>query len=160
MFFLPQNFWEIRNTGKKGRGVFCLNEIKAKTIIGEYTGIKIKIEEYDLEKDKDGLYLMFLNDKYAIYPDLEIDDIHLINHSCNPNCWIFNTGKHIYFFALRDIKIGEELTVSYLLPPIGECKPCNHNCFCESDNCSGTMHQTENQYNRWQKFQETFIPQE
>ena len=153
MFLISNNYWEIRNTKKKGRGVFCLKPIKAKTIIGEYTGTKIKIEEYDLDRDKDGLYLMFLNDKYAIYPDLKIQDIHLINHSCNPNCWIFNTKKHIYFFTLRDIGVGEELTISYLLPPIGNSNPCNHKCYCGSVNCTGTMHQTEANYNKWQKFQ-------
>ena len=152
MFLIPRNFWEIRNTNKKGRGVFANKPIKAKTIIGEYTGQKIKIEEYELEKDKDGLYLMFLNDKYAIYPDLEKDDVHLINHSCNPNCWIFNNKKHIYFFTLRDIKVGEELTISYLLPPIGNCNPCTHQCYCGSKNCTGTMHQTEKQYEKWQEF--------
>lgn len=153
MFLIDKAYWEIRNTNKKGRGVFAKKEIKAKTIIGEYTGTKIKIEEYDLDHDKDGLYLMFLNDKYAIYPDLYKNDIHLINHSCSPNCWVFNTKKHVYFFALRDIKVGEELSISYLLPPVGNCNPCTHKCYCEDLRCTGSMHQTELNYNKWQNFQ-------
>jgi len=117
---------------------------------------KIKIEEYDLDKDKDGLYLMFLNDKYAIYPDLTKNDIHLINHSCEPNCWILNNKGCVYFFALRDIKVGEEITISYLLPPKSEaCNPCPHNCKCGSKNCTGTMHLSEEVFNKWQKFQES-----
>lgn len=153
MFLISDDYWEVRDTNKKGRGIFCLKDIKADTIIGQYTGQKIKIEEYDLEKDKEGLYLMFLNDKYAIYPDLTKSDIHLINHSCKPNCWIFNTKKNVYFFALKNIKKDEELTISYLLPPIGNCNPCAHFCYCGSKNCTGTMHQTEIMYNKWQKFQ-------
>ena len=156
MFLITKNYWQVRETKNRGKGVFCKKEIKVKTIIGEYTGKKIKIEEYDLDKDKDGLYLMFLNDKYAIYPDLTKNDIHLINHSCEPNCWILNNKGCVYFFALRDIKVGEEITISYLLPPKSEaCNPCPHNCKCGSKNCTGTMHLSEEVFNKWQKFQES-----
>lgn len=155
MFLIHKNFYQIKNTKDKGRGVFAKKDIKAKTIIGEYTGEKIEIEKYDLEKDKDGLYLMFLDDKYAIYPDLKSGDIHLINHSCKPNCWILNSGGKVYFFSLRDIKVGEELTISYLLPPKDKtCDPCNHDCKCESKKCTGTMHQSKENFVKWQKFQQ------
>ncbi len=154
MFLISKNYYQIKKTIDRGRGVFCKKEIKAKTIIGEYTGTKIKIAEYDLDKDKDGLYLMFLDDKYAIYPDLDTEDIHLINHSCNPNCWILNSKGRVFFFALHDIKVGEELTISYLLPPKDKtCNPCIHNCYCGSKKCSGTMHQSQMQFKRWQAFQ-------
>lgn len=155
MFLISKDYYLIKKTENKGRGVFAKLEIKAKTIIGEYTGKKIKIAEYNLAKDKDGLYLMFLNDKFAIYPNLTKKDIHLINHSCQPNCWILNTKGHIYFFALRDIKIGEEITISYLLPPKDKtCNPCTHNCYCESKICTGTMHLTKAKFKLWQAFQD------
>lgn len=158
MFLLTNRYWEIKNTKNKGRGVFCKKEIKAKTIIGEYTGKKVEIEKYDLEKDKDGLYLMFLDDKYAIYPDLNSEDIHLINHSCEPNCWILNTKDKVFFFALRNIKVGEELTISYLLPPKDKtCNPCSHDCKCKSKKCTGTMHLSEDAFNKWQKFQKDLV---
>jgi SET domain-containing protein len=154
MFFIDKSFYQIKKTKNKGLGVFAKKEIKAKTIIGEYTGTRVKIEEYDMEKDKDGLYLMFLDDTYAIYPDLNMEDIHLINHSCEPNCWMINHNGHVYFFAFCDIKKGEELTISYLLPPKDEtCNPCMHNCYCGNKKCTGTMHQTVKEFNRWQKFQ-------
>lgn len=158
MFLIDNSYYNIKNTADKGRGVFAKKEIKAKTIIGQYTGTKVEIEKYDLEKDKDGLYLMFLDDKYAIYPDLNSNDIHLINHSCEPNCWILNTAGKVFFFTLRAIKIGEELTISYLLPPKDEtCNPCPHNCYCGSKRCIGTMHQSAMNFNKWQKFQESLI---
>lgn len=155
MFFIDKSFYQIKKTRKKGLGVFAKKKIDAKTIIGEYTGEKIEIEKYDLEKDKDGLYLMFLDDNYAIYPDLNTVDIHLLNHSCEPNCWILNTNGKVYFFALRGIDIGEELTISYLLPPKDKnCKPCTHNCYCGSVRCTGTMHQSKENFKKWQKFQD------
>ncbi len=154
MFFISKDYYQVKNTSHKGRGVFVKKKIKAKMIIGEYTGERIEIEKYDLEKDKDGLYLMFLDDKYAIYPDLNTVDIHLLNHSCQSNCWILNTNGKVYFFALRDIDIGEELTISYLLPPKDKsCKPCTHNCYCGSVRCTGTMHQSKEKFKKWQKFQ-------
>lgn len=156
MFLINSDYYEVKKTHDRGRGVFCKKEIKAKTIIGEYTGTKVEIEKYDLEKDKDGLYLMFLDDKYAIYPDLKKEDIHLINHSCEPNCWILNTKGKVFFFALKNIKLGEELTISYLLPPKDEtCNPCPHDCKCGSKRCTGTMHQTVEKFTKWQKFQES-----
>lgn len=165
MFFISKDYYNIKNTKNKGRGVFAKKIIKQKTIIGEYTGSKVKIEEYDLEKDKDGLYLMFLDDKYAIYPDLNKKDIYLINHSCEPNCWILstawpvralvNSGGRVLFFALRDIKKGEELTISYLLPPKDKtCNPCPHVCYCGGKKCTGTMHQTREEFEKWQKVQD------
>lgn len=154
MFFISKDYYNIKNTMGKGRGVFVKKLIKQKTIIGEYTGQKIEIEKYDLEKDKDGLYLMFLNNKYAIYPDLTKVDIHLINHSCDPNCWILNSKDRVFFFALRDIKISEELTISYLLSPKDKtCNPCLHDCYCGSKKCTGIMHQSQEQFERWQAFQ-------
>ncbi len=156
MFLIDSSCYQVKKTKVKGRGVFAKKVIKSKTIIGEYTGKKVEIEKYDLEKDKNGLYLMFLDDKYAIYPDLSKIDIHLINHSCEPNCWIFNHNGHIYFFTLRDIKVGEELTISYLLPPKDDtCNPCTHNCYCGSKDCTGTMHQSLKDFKNWQKFQES-----
>ncbi len=155
MFFISKDYYQIKKTRKKGLGVFAKKKIKAKMIIGEYTGERIEIEKYDLEKDKDGLYLMFLDDKYAIYPDLNTEGIHLFNHSCESNCWILNTSGKVYFFALRDIDMGEELTISYLLPPKDKsCKPCTHNCYCGSVRCTGTMHQSKEKFKKWQKFQD------
>jgi len=154
MFFISKDYFNIKNTKQKGRGVFAKKIIKQKTIIGEYTGTKVEIEKYDLEKDKDGLYLMFLNDEYAIYPNLNTIDLHLINHSCEPNCWILNSGGRVFFFTLRDIRVGEELTISYLLPPKDKtCNPCSHDCYCGSNRCTGTMHQTVKEFNKWQNFQ-------
>lgn len=156
MFLIPKSYYQIKKTKNRGRGVFVKREIKQKTIIGEYTGEKIKIAEYDLEKDREGLYLMYLDDTYAIYPDPTKIDIHLINHSCEPNCWMINHRDHIYFFALRDIKKNEELTISYLLPPKDKtCNPCTHDCKCRSKSCTGTMHQSIENFKKWQKFQES-----
>jgi len=97
---------------------------------------------------------MYFTDTACIYPNLKKPGIHLLNHSCSPNCWIYIYCGHTLFFALRDINPGEELTISYLLSPLDEtCNPCTHDCKCKSKSCTGTMHLTQDKYEMWQKFQ-------
>jgi len=72
MFLISNDYYKIKNTKNKGRGVFAKKGIKTKTIVGEYTGEKIEIEKYDLEKDKEGLYLM-LGMRCIIYPWPQLD---------------------------------------------------------------------------------------
>ena len=38
------------------------------------------------------------------------------NHSCNPNCFYFGIANMLIVKAIKDIKKGEELTVSYIEP--------------------------------------------
>lgn len=154
MFLLPDGHWEIKKTKDKGRGVFAKKKIQTSTVIGDYLGKIIRTAEYDLEKDKNGLYLMYYTDEAGIYPDLKKPGLHLINHSCSPNCWISVYRGHTLFFALRNVKPDEELTIAYLLAPKdGTCNPCTHTCKCGSKSCTGTMHLTKEKYEKWQKFQ-------
>ena len=154
MFLLKDDFWEIKKTKAKGKGVFAKKEIAAGTTIGDYLGKVIKTAEYDLNKDKEGLYLMYYSDEASIYPNLKKPDIHLMNHACFPNCWLYIYKGHTLLFALRKMKPGEELTISYLLAPNdGSCNPCPHVCKCGSKNCTGTMHLSKDKYIKWQEFQ-------
>lgn len=155
MFFIPDDSWEIIQTAKKGFGVFVKKKILSGTIIGDYLGTVINIAEYNLDNDKNGLYLMYYTDQASIYPDLSKPGIHLLNHSCSPNCWIYTYHGHTLFFALRDIDPDEELTISYLLSPKdATCNPCTHDCRCGNIYCTGTMHLPKTSYERWQKFQD------
>lgn len=154
MFLLKDSYWQVKKTKEKGYGIFAKKEIKTGTIIGDYLGKVIKISEFDLNNDKKRLYLMYLTDQAAIFPDLSKPGIHLLNHSCAPNCWIYTYRGHTLFFALRKIEQGDELTISYLLSPKSKnCKPCTHTCKCKSKFCTGTMHLSEEKYQKWQKFQ-------
>ena len=155
MFLLKNIDLEVKKTKEKGYGVFSKKEIKSGTVISDYLGKIINIAEYDLDNDKKGLYLMYFTDQASIYPDLTKPGPHLLNHSCEPNCWVYIYHGHTLFFALRKIKPGEELTISYLLSPKDKmCNPCNHNCKCESKLCTGTMHMSKNEYKKWQAFQD------
>ena len=151
MILLPSDYWEIRNTKKKGRGLFAKKEIPKGTIIGDYLG-KV-IHPRDAVVDEENFYLMYYHDSAAIVPEIDKPGVHLLNHSCVPNAWLFIYKGHTLAFALRQILKGEELTIPYLLSPKDEfCKPCLHVCKCGHLRCNKTMHLSKDKYDSWRKF--------
>jgi len=154
MIFLPPKFWEVKETKNKGKGIFAKKEIKKGVVIGDYIGKLIHPKDVDLEKME--AYLMYYSDEACIYPDLKSPGVHLLNHSCSPNSFLYTYKSHTLVFTLRKILKEEELTISYQLPPISEFeKICTHQCRCESKSCTKTMHLTEEQYQKWRNFQDT-----
>ncbi len=153
MFLLSDEYWEIRNTKSKGRGVFAKKDISKGTVIGDYIG-KI-IRPQDALIDEENFYLMYYHDHAVISPDLEKPGVHLLNHSCKPNAFLYIYKGRTLAFALERISKGEELTIPYLLAPKDEfCEPCLHVCRCGNLKCSGTMHLSKERYEKWSKFNE------
>ena len=153
MFFLEDNQWEVRKTTKKGRGVFTKTDIEPGTIIGDYLGKVVHPADEETIQDEACFYLMYYHDRASIFPDLKKPGIHLLNHSCTPNVWMYTYKGHTLFFALRKIFTGEELLVNYLLSPLDDtCKPCEHMCHCGTVICHQTMHLTEKKYDQWSSF--------
>ncbi len=154
MFLIDKEYWKVKTTKSKGKGVFAKKEIAKGTIIGDYMGRVIRTKDFDFKKEADNLYLMYYHDQASIYPDLDKPGIHLINHSCIPNCWIYTLHGHTLIFALKKILPSEELTISYLLPPQSPlCNPCPHICKCGNKICSGTFHLPEDGFKKWRMFQ-------
>lgn len=147
MFVIPKSYWQVLGTGKKGRGVFAVKKIKKGTLIGDYLGKLVRYEEID---EADYPYLMYFNDQRGIVADKNQVGVHLLNHSCDPNCSMQPTRKYMSFVATKNINPGEELTISYKYPPQDFCTNCSHECFCGSANCLGTMHTLKEEYERWQ----------
>jgi len=151
MILLSNDYWEVRKTKNKGKGLFAKKNISRATVIGDYLGIILRPE--DTIVDEENFYLMYYSDNAVISPDLKKPGVHLINHSCVPNCFIYIYRRHTLAFALRDIKTNEELTIPYLLPPKDKfCNPCKHICKCGNIKCRHTMHLSKQQYDNWQKF--------
>lgn len=153
MFLIPKDFWEVRKTAKKGRGIFATKEIAPGILIGDYLGKVISpAEENDID-EKDNFYLMYYHDRASIFPDLTKPGIHLLNHSCTPNTWMTTHRGHTLFFTLRKIFPGEEITINYLLSPLDDtCSPCTHLCSCEGVICYQTMHLPSKKYDVWSKY--------
>lgn len=153
MFFLPVGSWEVRELPVKGRGVFTLVEIEPGVVIGDYIGKLMRPS--DIDEEKDGLYEMYFSTRASLFPNTSKPGVHLLNHSCEPNCWLFTYYGHTLFFSLRKIFPGEELTISYLLGLKSDCNDdCDHDCHCGSTICTGTMHLAKDKYEKWWRFEE------
>ena len=59
MFLFSNDYWEIKITSKKGKGVFAKKDIPPGTVIGDYLGIPILDKNYD--ENKSGLFDMYFN---------------------------------------------------------------------------------------------------
>jgi SET domain-containing protein len=117
-----------------GKGLFATQEIKKGTRIIQYIGEKIPKSASEERLDDDNAYIMYLNTRYDIDGKTRQNRARYINHSCDPNCALDNTGRAIWIVAIRDIPAGEELSYDYGFAP-AECAeyPCN----CGAKNCCG-----------------------
>lgn len=155
MILLGKDYWEVNTTKNKGQGLFAKKDLNPGIVIGDYLGKVLRSSEIDLPPEQINLYLMYYHDRAAIYPNLEKPGIHLVNHSCMPNCALFTYKGHILFFSLRQIFAGEELTVAYMLSPKDDyCDPCTHICKCGTKLCTHSMHLSPERYEKWRAFQE------
>ena len=113
------NEWfAVRNAGKKGKGGFAIKLIPKGTQIIEYKGklISKQVSEKKAGKHrrKKQVWIFELNDKYDIDGSRGGNEARFINHSHNPNCEAINyDDEEVWIEAIRDIEPGEELTYDY-----------------------------------------------
>lgn len=124
----------VDNSRIDRQGLFAAIDIKQGTRIIRYLGEKIPKEEGERRLEQDNQYIFHLNERYDIDGKTLKNTARYINHSCDPNCEIANTGRTIWIVAARDIQEGEELTYNYGFTP-DECEdyPCN----CGAKQCCG-----------------------
>jgi uncharacterized protein len=98
--------------GTHGLGLFTTVPWKKGDLVIEYTGEKITVDEANR---RGGQYLFELTDDWTIDGRGRENLARYINHACRPNCEpeIDETESHIYIYAKRAIKSGEELTYNY-----------------------------------------------
>jgi hypothetical protein len=153
MFLIPNDSWKVKKTAQKGRGIFAARDIAPGTLIGDYLGKVVSPAEENNIDEKDNFYLMYYHDRASIFPDLSQPGVHLLNHSCTPNSWMYTYKGHTLFFTIRKVFKGEELTINYLLSPQDStCAPCTHLCSCEGVICQETMHLGKKKYEAWSAF--------
>ncbi|MFC0275035.1 SET domain-containing protein [Metabacillus herbersteinensis] len=110
---MVSNSFKIKDTQKYGRGAFAICDIKKGEIIEASPVIVIPKEEVE------HLNKTILSDYWFYWGEEEraiaLGYGSIFNHSYTPNasfyCYLPNLT--IYFYAIRDIKNGEEITTNY-----------------------------------------------
>ena len=119
-----------------GKGLYALENIPAKRKIGSLAGkIISKKAAREKAKNKMSISIVELWNGKALDASVYNNEIRYINHSCQPNTYMRTLGNHVEFYALRAIKIDEELTCNY--------GPTHHDgskkCMCGAPGCKGFL---------------------
>ena len=126
----------IHKSHINGQGCFATIPFKRGRKIAEYTGERIN----DLEAQKRArkrriLRICDIDGRFSIDGSRGGNGTHYINHCCEPNAYMRTLYGHVLFFALRDIRAGEEITIDYEQT----LHPDSKRCFCGAESCRGTI---------------------
>jgi SET domain-containing protein len=129
----------IRKSKINGKGCFATIPFKRGRKIAEYTGERIN----DLEAQKRSrrrriLRICDIDGRFSIDGSRGGNGTHYINHCCEPNAYMRTLYGHVLFFALREIRAGEEITIDYEQT----LHPDSKRCFCGAKSCRGTINRT------------------
>ena len=142
-----RDFIRVGRSPIDGTGVFAKRKIPKGARIIEYTGARVPIDAVvavQAEGPPAAVYAFRLNETTIIDGACGGNDSRYVNHSCAPNCEALCFDDHMYFYALRDIPRGEELTFDYRLNASSPRRPTKraraaYACRCGSPHCRGTM---------------------
>lgn len=113
MRYRPSELIEVRQAGKKGRGVFARKRIRKGRVIERAPVVVMQVREVFGAGPRTTLadyVFSWGRGKVAFACGYGA----LYNHSYEPNAVYYAAGaKAQLFVALRDIKAGEEITVNY-----------------------------------------------
>jgi len=105
----------VKNSPLHGLGCFTTVRFLKGNRISEYAGEKIsRREAMRRMKGPNGKRISELEAEWYIDGSVDGNQTQYINHSCDPNADAFVIGGSLIIFALREIEIGEEITVDYL----------------------------------------------
>jgi hypothetical protein len=93
-----------------GLGLFAVEPIPARRRVIEYVGPLIANEV--VEKSR-GKYYFGVNTKWSIDGRARSNTARYINHSCQPNAEAFISGRRVWVWSKRNIRVGEEITIDY-----------------------------------------------
>lgn len=117
-----------------GKGAYALQRIPARKKIGDLGGVIITMKEaMKLIKDLKVINLVELDDDLALNASANPNDMRFINHSCGPNTYLRVMKNRVEFYALRNIRKGEELSCDYGETHHEGKLPCK----CGARNCRG-----------------------
>lgn len=119
----------MKQTKHRGRGVFTSVDIPAKSPVIEIVG-DLHMGDADSLESSDWLQIGY---KRFIGLSGGVDD--MINHSCDPNCYIYTVGKRAILYSLYVIKAGSEITFDYSTTSTDTLDSWKMDCRCNSYKC-------------------------
>jgi SET domain-containing protein len=126
----------VKKSSINGKGCFAAVCFPRGKLIAEYTGERITNAEAERRaKGRRVLRICAINTHWSLDGSLGGNGTHYINHSCQPNSFMKILYGHIQFYALRDIKPGEEITIDYEYTLHSDKK----RCYCGARLCRGTI---------------------
>lgn len=127
---------EIKCSKIDGKGAFAIQDIPAKKKIGNLAGEIIKLKEARRRSERtQRVAIVEFGDGRALDASINPNQLRYVNHSCQPNSFMRVCFSRVEFYALRQIKKGEELTCDYgLTHHDGKLR-----CKCGAINCKNYL---------------------
>ena len=100
-----------RKRGLSGLGLVCVEDIRKGQTIVEYSGKRVNDAKADTLSNR---YIFEVKKNVNIDGSSRKNLARYVNHSCKPNCdYSIRKSGRVFYYALKKIKAGEELTVDY-----------------------------------------------
>jgi hypothetical protein len=109
----------------QGSGVFTAEAMRRGTVLLHINDSRVLDSDHPLRPDhgESLIHRDFLPDGSVVL--MQPPERH-VNHSCDPNCYVYSAHRERYLIAKRDIAAGEELLIDYAINAIGgEYWTCN-----------------------------------
>lgn len=129
-------WFAVRPSPIDGRGLFARRRLPARRKIGEMIGEVITVQEGRRRaQGRRRLALVELGDGTAIDGSRTRQFFRYVNHSCAPNTYMRIAHRRVEFYALRDIRPGEEITCDY----VESHHEGRLRCRCGAPRCRGAI---------------------
>jgi uncharacterized protein len=132
---------EVRQTDRRGKGIFAKEEIKKGEMLFVMGGYILTIEDENNLKGVVTDKPIEISEWFSIGPrkpaDLNRMPQHYVNHSCNPNAGF---KGQIFMVAMKKIRGGVQITYDYAM--VMTANPASNTyfkmrCLCGAQNCRG-----------------------
>lgn len=119
-----------------GKGAYALGRIPKRKKIGDLGGVIISLREArKIAAQTKRVAMVEFGNGRALNAGINSNELRYINHSCSPNTYMRVTHNRVEFYALRDIKLNEELTCNYGETHHDGKLPCR----CGAPGCKGFL---------------------
>lgn len=127
----------VRESLNKGHGVFAALGFAPGDEVLEFRGPALDAAEvpFPLRAEKD--HYLQIDVRTYLGPSGWIDD--LVNHSCDPNCWVKVEDGRALLLARRPIEPDEEITFDYSTTSTDDPLSWSMFCACKSAKCRVTV---------------------